>query len=291
MIENVRLRELIEIVDGNKRFFDDFLRFLAARGYATIHAFVNDADSDRAVSTLREYLTTPTNERLFDGLGRPYDAGKAKWYFLAWLFRDAPAQRLGPLLRRVPGKSVLDRQAILLNEIRKFVAPLFPTEAEWTWPAIREVMLARLEGSRRALRGGLAEEVVRFELRALLDRHGLQLQVGEAQLRLEDETYDVQLIAGKRQILFPVKTRETMGGGHSNLFTRDIFKAITAARKAGFECIPVIIAESWSADLESLGCKNIIHIDCNPNEAEIVAHRLRDELEKLVSAFREFCSS
>ena len=261
VIENVRLRELVVIAVRNKPFFEEFRQFLRSRGYSGIKAFVADADDARATNTLRDYLGLSTEQKLLDGLGRPYEPSKAKWYFLAWLFRDAPAQRLGPLVKAVAGSSTREKQATLLNEIRRFVAPLFPTEEEWSWPVIREVMLARLEGSRRALRGGLAEEIVRSEFRELIKRYALQLTVGNAQVRIEDETYDVQLIVGDRHLLLPVKTRETMGGGHANLFTRDIFKAISAAHSAGYECIPVIIAESWSADLSTLGCEHCVRIE------------------------------
>lgn len=56
---------------------------------------------------------------------------------------------------------VVERQSYLLNEIREFVAPLFPQSESWEWPAISEVMLARLEGSRCALKGTLFEGLVR----------------------------------------------------------------------------------------------------------------------------------
>ena len=54
---------------------------------------------------LARYLGLPSELRLFDGLSRPYaSTGKAKWYFLVWLFRDAPAQRLQPLLAHLQGE-------------------------------------------------------------------------------------------------------------------------------------------------------------------------------------------
>lgn len=68
------------------------------------------------------------------------------------------------------------------------------------------------------------------------------------------ETYDVQVLSEKSQILIPVKTRETMGGGHANLFTRDIHKAVNTAQANGYVYVPIVIAESWSADLNSLPC-------------------------------------
>ncbi len=38
---------------------------------------------------------------LFDGVGRSYSHHKACYYIFSWLIRDAPQQRLGPLIQRV----------------------------------------------------------------------------------------------------------------------------------------------------------------------------------------------
>jgi hypothetical protein len=285
VIENLRLVDLVAIAETNRPFFEEFETFLAANGFESVYAFVSAPD---AKNVLRLYLSTPAEQKLFDGVGRPYAPGKAKWYFLAWLFRDAPAQRLGPLLRQVHGANMLARQGAILEQIRRFVAPLFPSAQYWTWPVVREVMIARLEGSRRALRGSLTEEVVRTALRELFLRHSLALTVGNGQVTLNEETYDVQVVSSRGSLLIPVKSRETMGGGHANLFTRDIHKSITVARENGYECIPVVIAESWTANLTSLGCDHWIHIACNPNETDVLVEKLRVELEKLVAVFRRF---
>jgi hypothetical protein len=100
------------------------------------------------------------------------------------------------------------------------VEPLFPETENWEWPAISEVMLARLEGSRWALKGTLFEGIVRRGLGDLIKKHKLPLEVSNTQVRIKNETYDVQVIGDAGSILFPVKTRETMGGGHALLFTR-----------------------------------------------------------------------
>jgi hypothetical protein len=285
VIENLRLVDLVAIAETNRPFFEEFEAFLATNGYPSVYAFISAADASNVVSL---YLATPSEQKLFDGVGRPYAAGKAKWYFLAWLFRDAPAQRLGPLLRQFQGANILARRGAILEQVRRFVAPLFPSSQYWTWPVVREVMIARLEGSRRALRGSLTEEVVRTALRELFLRHSLALTVGASQVSLHDETYDVQVVSADASLLIPVKSRETMGGGHANLFTRDIHKSITVAHENGYECIPVVIAESWSATLTGLGCEHWIHIECNPNQTDVLVEQLRVELEKLSSVFEKF---
>jgi len=71
---------------------------------------------------------------------------------------------------------------------------------------------------------------------------------------LENESYDVSVsllgLHGEvvRRILLPIKTRETEGGGHAHLFTRDIKAALTKVRRASPDdlvCV-VIIAKNWS---------------------------------------------
>jgi len=288
VVENLRLRELVAIVKQNQKFYEDFCLFLEERGYSNLHAFINERSDEKAAKVLGDYLARQSSVQLLDGLGRPYKDSVARWYFLAWTLRDAPAQRLQPLLSSIEGNTLDQRRVNLLNQLRKFVGPLFPQAANWSWPALSEVMLARLEGSRRALKGTRFEEVVRQSLKDLFTKRRLRLKIGEGQVRIQEETYDVQIIGNKKSILLPVKTRETMGGGHANLFTRDIFKAISVAHEHGYECIPVVIAESWGGDLKSLKCEHCVYLQVNPNQIEAIQPLLTAELEKLVPVFKEY---
>lgn len=79
-----------------------------------------------------------------------------------------------------------------------------------------------------------------------------------------------------------------MGGGHANLFTCDIHKSISVARDNGYECIPIIIAESWGGDLKSLGCAHHIYIKANPNQAAEVEKALNDALKRLLPFWKSF---
>lgn len=167
VLENQRLRDLVAIVRQNQAFYKEFLTFLKTEGYKDIHGFVSEKDDQKALQVLSKYLASTSKANLYDGLGRPYKDTIAKWYFLAWMLRDAPAQRLAPLLQSLDGASLTEKKAFLLNEIRKFVGPLFPEASRWEWPVLSEVMLARLEGSRRALKGARFEEIVRGEMRVL----------------------------------------------------------------------------------------------------------------------------
>jgi hypothetical protein len=176
--------------------------------------------------------------------------------------------------------------AFLLNEIRKLVAPLFPYPESWSWSAISEIMLARLEGSRRALKGTLFEEVIRRNLSVIFQETALPLTISTREVRIKQETYDVQVIGANGSILLPVKTRETMGGGHAMLFTRDIHKSITVAGENGFICVPIIIAESWGGDLEGLSCEHFIYLQFNPNQIAEIEPLLAKQLRDLISLFQ-----
>ena len=225
VLHNLRLKELVVIVNENRLFYEDFIEFLSEEDFSSIQDFINEPSDSRAAETIAKYLERPSQANLYDGLLRPYSNSKAKWFFLAWLLRDAATQRLQPLLKTMPGKNGIERKTNLVNEIRKFVAPLFPDAESWEWPAVSEVMLSRLEGSRRALKGTLFEGIVRRNLEAIIQKHKLPLSVAKKEVRIDDETYDVQVIGEGGSILLPVKTRETMGGGHALLFTRDIYKS------------------------------------------------------------------
>jgi len=290
VLHNLRLQELVAVVQQNRLFFDDFVIFLREQGYDSLSAFIHESSDEKAAAAISEYLSRPSEAKLYDGLLRPYPNSKAKWFFLAWLFRDAATQRLEPLLRSVPGDTMNERKAYLLNEIRRFVEPLFPEVGSWEWPAISEVMLARLEGSRRALKGTLFEEIVRRNLRALIERYGLPLTVGNAQVKIGGETYDVQVTGGAGSILLPIKTRETMGGGHSLLFTRDIYKSIMVATEHGYRCVPIVIAESWAGNLDDLKSELYIYIQANPNQVAAIEPLLLAEIEGLVPLFQSLSS-
>lgn len=287
LVENIRLRELAAIVLANEPYYREFVLFIQSMGYTHVRDFVTEPDRERGYAAIYQFLTSTSSASLYDGVCKPYSEGKAKWYFLAWMFRDAPAQRLSSLVAQCEGASIKERQANLLNELRMNVGQLFPHPNQWEWAALSEIFLCRLEGSRRALRGTLFEGIVRRCLVNLFNKHGLDLKVGDKEIRIDDETYDVQVTSkSKKTILIPVKTRETMGGGHALLFTRDIHKSIKVAHDAGTECIPVVIAESWGGNLEELSCNSFIYLQINPNKVPIIEPLLEKEFAKLLPVFK-----
>ncbi|MEL7445469.1 MAG: hypothetical protein AAGK02_06615 [Pseudomonadota bacterium] len=186
----------------------------------------------------------------------------------------------------MPGRNAAEKQAHLLNQLRAFAGEIFPEAPRWEWTAVSEVVIDRLEGSRRAIKGTLFEAIVRRNLDKIFKRMKVSVEIGKTEIRLGGETYDVSVVGKGGQILIPVKTRETMGGGHALLFTRDIHKSIAVAHDAGFDCLPVIIAESWAGDLTTLACKDHVYIDKNPNQIIEVEPLPAVELEKRLPAFQ-----
>lgn len=287
IVENLRLKELAIVAQQNKPAFDDLVSYLGSQGYASLHAFVLDQDEAKAEKTILGYLQRPLPNGIavYDGIARPYKADKGKWLLLGWVFRDAPEQRLRPMVSSMPGRSAAEKQAHLLNKLRAYVALIFPEPSRWDWTAVSEVVIDRLEGSRRAIKGTLFEVIVRRNLQTIFDESGLGLVISDTEIRLDGETYDVSVIGNSGRILLPVKTRETMGGGHALLFTRDIHKSISVAHAAGYECLPIIIAESWAGDLATLACKDHVYINMNPNQVAQVEPVLASELAKRLPAF------
>lgn len=285
VIENLRLKELILVVNKNRPFFDEFVEFIKGHGYENVLAFVSESKEAKMDIVLTDYFSKEFKNCLYDGIARPYDQSKSKWFFITWLLRDAPQQRLQPIVSSLEKGTTTKKRIWVVNRIMQFVAPLMPEKEQWEWHAIAEVMLQRLEGSRRALKGGLFEAIVRSQLTELFKSNKLKLLVTNQEVMLNDETYDVEVVGENGKILMPVKTRETMGGGHALLFTRDIHKSISVAHENGFNCIPVVIAESWGGNLDGLSCDNYIYIPVNPNQVEKINPLLEAKLQELVTVF------
>jgi len=87
-----------------------------------------------------------------------------------------------------------------------------------------------------------------------LERCSVQLKIGDGEKRIHEEHSMCNPRQETNDSGAGQDTRNN-GGGHANLFTRDIFKAISVAHENDYECLPVIIAESWGGDLKSLHCE------------------------------------
>ena len=210
--ENIRLKELAILTNLNTPFFEDFISFLRTEGYAGLYEFVVEQDSSKAKATITKYFDRriPSNLKLYDGIARPYSENKGKWLLLGWIFRDAPVQRLEGFLKNLSG-TPNERRSELLNQVRKYASGILPERERWDWLPIFEVMIDRLEGSRRSIKGNLFEEIVRRSLSEIFKKNGINLSIDKTQIKLGGETYDIKVSGVQGTILIPVKTRETMG--------------------------------------------------------------------------------
>ncbi len=200
---------------------------------------------------------------LFDGVGRSYPHTKACYYFFSWLIRDAPQQRLGPLIQRIVRSWQKGRVESEAEALSALISKYRTNVETFEWQAVREVLIDRLEGSRRSIKGHEKETVVRVALltaiQTFFEKHRnygqyAKVEIHDKQIMVGNESFDVSVnlfdAKGKcvRRILVPIKTRETEGGGHSHLFTRDIKSAMNAAKLADANdfLIAVIVAQNWS---------------------------------------------
>jgi hypothetical protein len=200
---------------------------------------------------------------LFDGVGRSYPHIKACYYTFSWLIRDAPQQRLGPLIQRIVRNSKKGRIESEAEALSALIYKYRVNVRTFSWEAIREIIIDRLEGSRRSIRGHEKETVVRTALLTAIQTFFREngnygkyagVELSDKGIMIGNETFDVSAnlvnAQGERvqRILVPIKTRETEGGGHAHLFTRDIKSAMNVAKfdNPNDSLIVVIVAKNWS---------------------------------------------
>lgn len=283
---NTRLGPLRRAADRNRAGFEDLCGHLVACGWTDLRAFVNEPDAARCRAAMAAWIARPPppGTDVHDGLERPYKTVKGRWLMLGWVLRDAPEQRLRPLLCQIDGP-LPERMAHLLDVVREDARTELGDDPDyWGWVAIREVIRQRLEGSRRALRGTGFEGALRSALRDVLDEEGIALVVPETPVAAHGETFDVSASGPRGRVLLPVKTRETQGGGHSHIFTRDLEGPVRAAEAAGDGVIAVVVARSWMASLQQIGCP-VIRIEADPDPV-VLADTLREALRGHLDLFR-----
>lgn len=268
-LTHARLTELLKLADAAKPFYD----WIARR--CQEHCHNTDSFSNNllrmSLAQITEFIRAcyhadPSSGLpvLFDGKGRKYAHRKACFYFFGWLLRDAPVQRLSPIIDRASrDKTAPPRIEVEIGALARLFIAYRNTLGTFEWTAIREVFYDRLEGSRRASSGRQKEIVVRTAVAAAVQKsfeaqgsYGrfASIEIPERGIRIGTEEFDVvvNLLDAhghiQERVLLPVKTRETEGGGHSHLFTRDIGSAIATARASGetYWIAAFIIAQNWS---------------------------------------------
>ena len=289
-ITHYRLVELSRLADQAKPFYDWVEK--TAKRITGSHKELNEilmlANKNEIAAIINACYSEAEEKRplLFDGIGRVYPHEKACFYFFAWIIRDAPQQRLAPLIVRMRkledvNKIIAESNTIvgLIYEYRTYVK-------SFSWLTVREVVIDRLEGSRRSIKGHHLETSIRTALiTAFQNYYSIhsgygkykKIEIANKQIKIENHTIDVSAEltpngnSAKEILLIPIKTRETEGGGHSHIFTRDIIAAVRELKedRSRYHMIAVIIALNWS--VTELGNINdqidkVFHFNMNPNK-------------------------
>jgi hypothetical protein len=289
-IAHYRLIELTALADQAKPFYDWVEKH--ARRVTGSHRPLNEILLNSSKAEIEAIITAcyrdDRDEKpfLFDGIGRVYPHTKACFYFFAWMIRDAPQQRLSPLIGRMLKSEKVSRLSAQTGALAELIFEYRTIVRSFEWQAVREVVIDRLEGSRRSISGHRLEANVRTGLITAIQHYYSiygdygrfrRVEIADRQVKIGRHTVDVSadLIprAGsqKTRLLIPVKTRETEGGGHSHLFTRDIVTAISdiKAEVGAYHMAAVIVAENWSAsELTTIDDQidMVFHFNISPNQ-------------------------
>jgi len=307
-ITHARLVELTKLADKARPFYDWIeSRFREELSRSeSLDELLRTANKNEILKAIQSCYSAENDRNipfLFDGIGRSYPHTKACYYMFSWLIRDAPQQRLSPLIQRITKisrKSKNDAEAEALAEL------LFKYRGNvktFEWKAVREVLIDRLEGSRRSIKGHEKEAIVRtavlVSIQTFFEKTGnygvySKVELIDKQVSVGNETYDVSvnLKAGDgistQRILIPIKTRETEGGGHAHLFTRDIKSAMNTAKSANPDdfLVAVIVAKNWSAREKENIRKMVDHaviFDLSPNEFSEFSDEEQIKLDEFIA--------
>lgn len=306
-IAHYRLIQLTSLAEQERPFYEWVERHAKDQTHSdvTLNDFLMNSNLDAIKKLITMVYFDKSNDRphLFDGVGRFYEHRKASFFFFAWLIRDAPQQRLAPLIikmRKIKGHELKKEQAEIDSLSRLFVEYRSNVQL-FKWEAVREVFAARLEGSRRSISGHIVEANVRAAFVTAIQtyyatylNYGIfdTVKVSNKQVKIGNDTADIRVDFIKKgtiskSIFVPIKSRETEGGGHAHLFTRDIETAISNIKSAdsGSYVVAVIIAENWDAkELNNLNDKvNLIfHFDMNPNQFQLFDSKTQIVLNKFI---------
>lgn len=289
-ITHYRLIELSKLADQAKPFYEWIERNAKKiTGSAQeLDEILISAHRDEIKAIIQACYQESEDKRplLFDGIGRVYPHAKACFYFFAWMIRDAPQQRLAPLITRMRKLEGLDRKAAEIDTLVELIFEYRSCVRSFHWLTVREVILDRLEGSRRSIKGHYLEASVRTGLVtafqhyfSIYGNYGKykKVTIANRQIKIGNHTIDVSATLTPANgdateiILLPIKTRETEGGGHSHLFTRDIIAAVRELQEDEnrYYIIAVIVAQNWS--ISELGnitdrINLVFHFNLNPNK-------------------------
>ncbi len=305
-IAHYRLIELTKLADQAKPFYDWIERH--AKMVTGSHKSFNDIILECSKSDLNNIIKAcylDSNEEkpfLFDGIGRVYSHSKACFYFFAWIIRDAPQQRLSPLISRMQKADNVVKFVAETDSLTELIFEYRNTVKIFEWNTVREIIIDRLEGSRRSISGHHIESNVRAGLItaiqnffSIYNNYGeyRKIEIADKQIKIGRHTVDISAKLYPKtddepiNLLIPVKTRETEGGGHSHIFSRDILSAISDIKKelSSYHISVVIVAENWSvSEISTITDEidQIFHFNMSPNRFHGFDDSSQIELNKYI---------
>lgn len=308
-ITHSRLVELTNLADQAEAFYDwveDKFQDTLSRSERLNRLLLTASRDELRKAIAACYVAEPTEglPLLFDGVGRSYSHAKACYYFFSWLIRDAPQQRLHSLIGRMVKSSQRRRAEIEVEVLAALIGKYRLNVKTFSWEAVREVIIDRLEGSRRSIKGHEKEAIARTALLAAFQAYFAShsdygifagVELTDRQVMIGSESFDVSanLLDSDghcvRRILVPIKTRETEGGGHAHLFTRDIKSAISAVRRdsASDYLIVVIVAKNWARREAEALRQQVDHValfDLTPGEWNDFGDDEQERLNAFIAA-------
>lgn len=303
---HARLVDLTKLADQAAPFYSWIEREFQSHFHSakSLHELIVDSSLDdlkKAISKCYMAQDSGKLPKLFDGGGVPYKHLEACFFMFAWIARDAAVQRLKPLISSLPKKGKQGSKELEIEVLANLIFHYKSNIKFFEWPVIREVTLQRLEGSRRAKKGSAIELYARtalstgfsyyFKTRGNYGKY-VDFEILDKPLKVRNRSYDVAawLIKNdgtKKLLVLPVKTRETQGGGHAHLFSRDIEQANIDIIEIYPDAVIafVVIAQNWSQhELDSLEDRHehVFYFDMNPNSFFGFDDESQIEMNKLV---------
>lgn len=289
-IAHYRLIELAKLADQAKPFYDWIEKH--AKIVTGSHKSFNDILMSCSKANLSKIIqacyldTTDEKPFLIDGIGRVYNHSKACFYFFAWIIRDAPQQRLSPLISRMQKANDVKKFVAETDSLTELIFEYRSIVKNFEWATVREIVIDRLEGSRRSISGHHVESNIRTGLitaiqnfYSIYNNYGKfkKVEIADKQIKVGRHTVDVSAKLYPKNggdainLLIPVKTRETEGGGHSHIFSRDILSVITDIKKEldNYHIAVIIVAENWSvSEISTITNEidQIFHFNMSPNK-------------------------
>lgn len=289
-IAHYRLIELTKLADQAKPFYDWIEKHakIVTGSHKSFNEIILSCKKEQLRDIIQACYLDSNDEKpfLFDGIGRVYNHSKACFYFFAWIIRDAPQQRLSPLISRMQKANDVKKFIAETDSLTELIFEYRGIVKNFEWATVREIVIDRLEGSRRSISGHHIESNVRTGLItaiqnffSIYNNYGKfkKVEIADKQIKVGRHTVDVSAKLYPKNgseainLLIPVKTRETEGGGHSHIFSRDILSAITDIKKEldNYHIAVIIVAENWSvSEISTITNEidQIFHFNMSPNK-------------------------